>query len=346
MKIRRRLALLIAALLPFSQAYAVNVTSLYQAEVPAVSQADDVRVKAAQAGLLQVLVKASGQPDIALKPGVQASLQKADHLVQEFTYEIVTDTASYLLKLRYDPTQIQQILKTAGVPLWSESRPLVLVWLASTNAANNTQVLSAQTPDTLVQSVQQQGQKYGLPLVFPMMDTTDLSQVSVKEVMKAALPILTKAGKRYSPDAMLIGNVVQNGESYQSEWELVLGSNKWNWSIIDKSREEVVANALTQVSQTLAKQYVIDKVSQVMILNVEVSNINQKDDLAQLMRYLKQLTPVRQVHLAQLDGDKVGFAITVRGTLANFEQHASLGQHLVLKASDEANNKLIYDWAR
>ena len=82
---------------PFTSALAVKVSSLYQAEIAVASQADDARVQAVKDGLLQVLIKMSGDPAINANPDIKQSLQRADYYVQEFSYSAPTTASSQYL---------------------------------------------------------------------------------------------------------------------------------------------------------------------------------------------------------------------------------------------------------
>lgn len=336
----------ILALFSMAPAFAVKVTSLYQYEMPVDSQADDVRAQAVREGFLQVLIKISGDPQIAENPDIKPLLRRADYFVQEFSYSAPDASPYYTLKIRYDRNDINRLLKKAGVSYWGENRPLILVWVSYTNIKNFAEIIGNENPGNILTTMKLQGKKYGLPLIFPMMDVTDIDQVSTTDIKEMSLSTLKEAGKRYAPDAMLIGAIEQTNIDFQSHWQLVLGTNQWAWNISEKLIDDVIASVLNQTSQTLAKYYVEKAANAPQWIKVEVTNITKRDELVQLMQYLKQLTAVQQVQLVQIVGDVVDISILVRGSLNAFQQNASVNQRLVLKSQDEANNKLIYQWAQ
>src|SRR5438045_1501129 len=65
--------------------YAESV-SLYTAEIPVPSQSIEDRIKAEGPALGQVLIKISGNTQITDSPKVKARMDKADKLVQQFSY--------------------------------------------------------------------------------------------------------------------------------------------------------------------------------------------------------------------------------------------------------------------
>src|SRR3990167_6671651 len=144
--------------------------------VPA--QSSDLKDQATKEGLLQVLIKVSGDPQIDQNPVIKASLKRADYYVQEFNYLITTpDAAEYLLRIHYDPSDVNRLLKKAGVTFWSENRPLILMWIAVTDQSMNTKIISHETSRKLFNLFDQQSKKYGLPSIFPLMDINDMNQV-------------------------------------------------------------------------------------------------------------------------------------------------------------------------
>lgn len=340
------LAVTIGIFLPLACAFAVNVTSLYEAEISVPAQTEDLKAQAIKDGFLQILVKLSGDPAIAKNPGIIPYLSKADYYVQEFSYS-ATSTASseYILHIRYDVADVNRLLKRAGVAYWGQTRPLLLVWLAVSKQGRATEIIGNETTGKVLRSMLDQGKQYGLPLIFPMMDVDDMSQVSPDDVTNLELPVLKEAAKRYAPDALLIGKMEQTAQGIQGEWALVLGNDEWKWSISEKTVNGAVGTLLSQVRQTLSKHYV-EKALDVpqRWLNLEVMNITQRDDLTQLIRYLKQLSLVQKVQLSQVSSDVVDIAVLVRGSQDAFMKNASLDQRLVLKYQDSGANKLVYVW--
>ena len=340
------LAMMVLVSLCITPAFAVKVASLYQVEIPVASQAADARAQAIQDGFLRVLIKVSGDPHVDQNPDVRASLKSADYYVQEYSYLLPsTSSSEYILLIRYNKRDVNTLLKRSGVAYWGENRPLILVWLAVSNGQEPTEIVDNDTPNGVLNVMKQQGKKYGLPLIFPMMDVSDVNQVTPADVSAMTLPVLKEAGKRYSPDALLIGNLKQGDGGCESTWQLVLGGTQWNWKVTGKSPDEVVNNVLNLVSQTFVKRYVVKAANGTRSwFKLEVSNITERNDLVQLIQYLKQLSPVQQVQLSQVSGNMVELAVQVRGSLTTFQQNASIGQRMVLKSQDQTNNKLIYEW--
>jgi len=340
--------LVIGGLFYKGPAFAVKVTSLYQAELPVPAQTDDLKAQAIHDGLLQVLIKLSGDTEIGKNPNIEPSLERADYYVKELSYlPSTTASSEYLLRIRYDAEDINRLLRKAGVAHWGETRPLILVWLAVTNQQHATEIVASEMPGSLFQQMKQQSNLYGLPVIFPMMDVADMSQISPSDVTTMAIPMLKEAAKRYAPDALLIGIVEQGDTDYKSRWQLILGHKKWQWEITDTTPNNVIASIVHQVSTVLAKQDVIktaDKEEQ--WVKLEVSHITQPEDLAKLIKYVKQLKLVQQVQLSHISGDVVDITVLVNGSIGAFKESIATGHHLDFKYQEQAENRLGYVWTR
>lgn len=340
-----RQLLLTALVLAFTAtAFAVRVTSLYQFEISVVSQADDVRMQAVREGFLGVLIKVSGDPQIANNPTIKSYLDNAGYYVQEFSYYSPPMSPFFILKIHYDRNDINRLLRKAGVAYWGDNRPLILAWIAFTNDKHYAEIIGNETPGDIITTMKQEANKNGLPLIFPIMDMTDINEVSASDIDGMSIKILKDAAKRYAPDALLIGAIQQNDIDYKSKWQLIVGNNKWEFELADRLLTGLMSSVIKEVNHTLAKYYVEKAASEPQWIKLEVSNISKRDDLVQLMRYLKQLSAVQQVQLSQVMGDVVDISILLRGSITSFQENAAIGQKLILKSQDDTNNKLIYEW--
>lgn len=326
--------------------FTARVTSLYEADMPVASQTEDLKEQAIRDGFLQMLIKLTGDPNITKNRMIRESISKADYYVQEYSYSAVTMMSSeYTLHIRYNKVDVNKLLKQAGLAYWGETRPLLLVWLVVTDKQGNSDVIGSETPADIFSVMKREGKKFGLPVIFPLMDVDDVNQVSTESILNTNIPELVAASKRYLPDAMLIGVLQEKADSVESQWHLVLKDDQWNWSIVDKNNLAVIDAIMNEVSQTFAKHYVARAPEAAATwIKLTVSHVAEHDDFNDLIQYLKQLTPVQQVKLSQVTGDTVEVAVLIQGTVAAFQKNATIGQHLTLKSQDDETNTLVYEW--
>lgn len=252
MKRKTWLALMMAALLPSSSVFAVRMARLYQVEMPVVSQLSDVKEQAVKDGFLQVLIRLSGDPQVDKNPVIHEGLKKAEYYVHDYNYALETPNASeYLLRIRYEPTDVNRLLKQAKIVSWGERRPLILVWLVLKDKHNHVEIISNEAPSTIYKNMSQEGKKYGLPLIFPVMDVNEMNQVSPQDVMSFSYNTLNMAAKRYSPDALLMGDVVEYSDGAQSNWRFIMRNTQWDWQVNGRTTKALVVGVMNQLKEAL-----------------------------------------------------------------------------------------------
>lgn len=337
------------ALLPLT-ASAVKVTNLYTAEIPVSSQAEGLRQQGEKQGLLQVLVKLTGDTKIDGRAVVKHAMKEAGNYVQEFSFHPSRQlNYPFTLSLRYDPNTVNTLLKQARITPWGEDRPLLLVWLADTTHDQGTELISAGRPDSkMARALLLQSQIFGLPLIFPQLDLTDTSQVTVDDVTHATLPVLKEVSKRYSAaKVLLIGKVRPTDGGFYSDWHLVVDEQDWHWTATDKTEGDIATGILKQTMETLSRYYGITEdinAGPPKWIKLQVDNITARAQLTQLTESLKQLHAVQQVQLAQVAGDSVELAVQVRGSLEALQQNIAMAEGLQFKSRDSDNNTLVYEW--
>lgn len=239
-----------------SMLFAAQMINLYTARVDVPAKTDDYKEQAVTDGLLQVLTKLSGNSLIKDSPDIQDNLKKADYFVQDMNYSDSTpDSSQYSLSIRYNPIDVQRILKNADIPIWGEVRPLILAWVAIDNGQGEFEIVNQDSKNELWQALELISQKYGLPLMMPLMDVTDLHQVEVNDVLNASVKTLKKAGERYAPEALLIGKIFKTDNGVQTKWLLVLDKKQWQWETQTEKLEQSIAITMATVNQSLAKHF-------------------------------------------------------------------------------------------
>lgn len=254
------LVLIMVIFLPTTAAFAVKVASLYQTEIPVVSQSEDAKEQAVRDGFLQVLIKLSGDGQIDKNAVIRSSLNRADYYVKDYDYSSETpDSSQYILRIGYEPTDVNRLLKTAKVSFWGERRPLILVWLVTANKQHGPDIVSDTSKDNVAASMKKAGKMYALPLIFPVMDMDEMNSITPNDVADISLDVINEATKRYSPDAVLIGEITENEQNAQSSWQLMIHDIQFNWKIDDKSTDAVVSSIMGQISHALMNEKVSGK---------------------------------------------------------------------------------------
>lgn len=346
LKFSSLLAWILVLFIPCSS-YAVRVVNLYQTQMPVVAQTYDVREQAVQQAFAHVIMRLTGDPVAINNPKVQENLSKANYFVQEYSYSVpTTSTYQYLLNIRFDKDGINHLIKEAGLSLWGENRPLLLVWVVmNTNAdSNNGDVMGTTNPTLFLKEMLKQSKRIGLPLIFPMMDVAEMTEINAADVVEMNIPTLKTAAKRYEADGLLIGNLETSNNSIQSRWLLVLGDQEWGWKLDATNPEALASDIATQAATTVVKNYIVKADAPTTQVKLMVMNVNAQQDLGKVLQYLKQVTAVKQLQLSKISGTQVELSLQIAGSLDTFQKNAELNKRLVLKSQDATNNILVYQW--
>ncbi len=322
-----------AVLLP-RPAGAVPLAQLYEAEVPAADQSAETRSTALGAALGEVLVRISGDRAVLQQPGVNALLASPGRYVQQYRYQpadaVAADGQPWRLWVRFDGAGLERALRDRGLPYWGRERPETLVWLAVEDGGRR-QLLGEPDESPLKDWIQAAAQRRGLPLVFPLLDMEDRSQVKFTDVWGGFLEPVQRASTRYRPQALLIGRLYQSGTgAWQASWTLQVQGSEHRWSGSDSRLEGLATDGVEQAADTLAGRFAVyDTGGAGDHVRVTIAGVQRLEDYARLNRYFASLSAVQSTQLLTLSGDRAEYALQLQGDQAGLERALSIGTVLV-----------------
>ena len=331
-----------------SAAFADSDKALYQTKVPVSSQSVEERNTAVQQAFQQVLIRVSGNSQILNNPKIKIPSSDVNALVQEFGYSksaVAANGSGFEMMVQFDPEGINQLLQKADVAIWGAERPMLLVWAEWEVPNQPAEIIDSGSSNHIQTFLKNAAVQRGLPIIFPMMDIDDLNQVSVNDIATMAVPVLQNAAKRYNSNGLLILRAFQLVNASHVEARLVLGNDQWNWTLLNPSLDENLKALVTNVSDVLAQRY-----STVVTPNVQaqatikVVGINRHGDLAQVINYLKRLTPVADVDPTEVTGAEVVLSLSLRGSQNSLIQAISAENKLISEPGTDTDKKLIYRW--
>ena len=108
------------------------------AEVLVTSDSDSQLKMGARAGLLQVLVRVSGTPEVLTSSLIAGSLRNPSAYYYQYSYESTdkllnidgAPTSARLLRIHFEPSAVARLLRQGVFPVWGSNRPSVLLWIA------------------------------------------------------------------------------------------------------------------------------------------------------------------------------------------------------------------------
>ena len=341
---RARLALalvLIASVgLPIQGVGALEVDDLYVAQVPVDDKNPMDRDAALARALEEVLVKVTGLADPGSSPAVRAALGRPASYLQEYRYETVTGPGGasdplprQVLAVRFDARAVDDLLLSAGLPIWSRTRPSVLIWLAAEIGGARTLVGPADPP-ALAAAARDAAGRRGLPLLVPLLDLEDRARVAMADVWGGFTERVVDASRRYGAEAILIGRVSPvAGGAHEARWTLLLGDAPQTWRSAGASAEQAVDAGVQAVADRLAAQFAQRDLGSAAVA-LRVTGIAMLEDYARALAYLGSLDIVTRLAVTGASRDSVSFEVEVRGGLDSLAQVVRLGRTLVAETAD------------
>lgn len=334
-------------------ALAVPVANLYSASVAISSETKPARTEAIQQAFRQVLIKVSGNPSIATASVIIKHVKEANNYLQAYTFQSlpIGKQTKLFLTATFNEKAINDLLLQGAQSVWGINRPLTLVWLVIQQPQEGTQISPVGSDNQAAQVLQAQANNVGLPIMFPILDLTDIEALSGTDLLQTNILKIMQASARYNTDAILAGRVSQTALGWQANWLLLNNGKETTWTSQGKSLIPVLGLGVSLSAQVLASRYKITPNKDANItsqpITLIVNNITDMTVYSKVLNYLHQLTSVKQIEVSEVSSDKVVFNIELKSDEATFMQAIALDHALMpIKQTNPGINgtTLYYQW--
>jgi len=293
--------------------HAVDVPTLFSAQVALDEESENPRNDAYRAALIEVLTRVSGSLLSANEEAIDEMFPVPSAYVTQFR-----PGEENSLWVSFDGEAIERVLRASGQTVWGSDRPLTLVWLAVDWGQGEREIIAAGDPDRTTQEarsidrnrllrerVLEIADKRGLPLVFPLLDTTDLQGVTFSDIWGGFDDRIIDASKRYDANSILIGRV-RPSSSQRNRWTYVFGDQTRTWT---GPPEAIVA----QVADLLAAEFAVGGDAPLEMLSLNVSGVQTVNAYGSLQEMLSEVSLIESFRIAEVSGDVVSYQVEVRG---------------------------------
>jgi hypothetical protein len=296
-----------------STVWAVEVASLYTAQVPLDQEESNPRAAAYEKALAEVLLRVSGSELAADTAMIELLFPEPSAFVVQFRPG-EEDT----LWVSFDGEAIEHTLREAGQTVWGGDRPLTLVWLAVDWGQGEREIIAADDPvrnrdgarsidrnRLLRQRVLDIAGQRGLPVAFPLLDTIDLQKVSFSDLWGGFDDALLAASERYEADAILVGRI-RPSSNQRNRWTFYFGDVERTWN----GEPELVLGA---VADLLAAEFAISGSAREELVSLAISGIESVEDFGAVQNLLSGMTVIEHFSIVEVDGDRVRFSVSAIG---------------------------------
>ncbi len=335
-----------------SLSYGLIVTGLYDQEIVVTGQGDAERIRAYREGLTAVILKITGEERWLSNSAVQRAIRDAQSYVQEVSYRTSSGTLEQrnFISVRFDRALVDDMLNTAGIPVWDQNRPAVMLWLSVQGADGRRELLGADSDHPIMDIVREFSRVRGIPLLFPLMDLEDRRNLPIDVAWSLNEEALRRASARYGADAILGGRVLESpGGELVGLWQFLFRDNVESFDSFESDLSAYAQNALNRVTQTISSHFGLLKLANPANVTLRVESIDSAKDYVDLLAYIQALAVVDSVSAALLDGSGIELDVSLIGNTFLFTEFIALGRDmepLESFAQESRANTFYYRWVR
>ncbi|MCS5708788.1 DUF2066 domain-containing protein [Candidatus Berkiella cookevillensis] len=278
--------------------------NLYQAVIVAPSRDEAQRIALFQEGMRIIFKRIAGTEDVLKLPAVEQALKNASAYVERYDYH------GDQLRVIFSAQMMNDLLFKNGYALWGQKRPTLILWLAM-DENNKRYIMGEQSNPDLHAMLLDFAQERGLPLVLPVMDLTDMQNVSVSDIFSNFPSVLTGASSRYGANAILVGKMIKKPQGWEAQWQILIDSYHREWVMQSADFNDLLQKGLTSVISDLQGRYGIKQQDTAFSksLLIGVKGIQSSRDFSRAESYLNGLEQVKGVTVRQVFANGVIFEV-------------------------------------
>jgi len=349
---RARVLLLLVCLGASPQSFALIVDGLYDQEIAVQGQGDAERIRAYREGLAAVVLKITGAERWLRNSAVERAVRDAQSYVQEVSYRTSSGPLEQrnFINVRFDRALVDRMLNDAGIPVWDQNRPAVILWLSVQGADGRRELLSADSDHPLLDIVKEFSRLRGVPLLFPLLDLEDRRNLPTDVAWSLDEQAIRQASARYGANAILSGRVLESpsGELV-GLWQFLFRDNVETFDSFERDLKVYADGALERVTAQMATHFGLIKLPQSIRVKVRVEAVDSAKDYVDLLQYIQSLAVVESASASLLDGSGIELDVSLIGDPFLFAEFITLGRDLQAQesfAQVESGNVFYYRWVR
>ncbi|MEM7431404.1 MAG: DUF2066 domain-containing protein [Pseudomonadota bacterium] len=304
--------LIAGAVLPVA-ASAVEVPSLFTAQVPLNHRLRNPRDAAIRDALDEVLMRVSGAELVNDRDLVDALFPDPGSYMVQFR-----PAEDDQLWVRFDGDAIESVLRRSGQAVWGSDRPATVLWIAVDWGRGERQIVGAddnlrgpgarRTADRnrqLRERILEAAERRGIPVFFPLLDAEDLENVSFSDIWGGFHEPIYAASERYDVNSVLIGRV-SAASSQRNRWTYSFAGDEQFWN----GEPEAVINL---ISERLASEFAIEGNAPVRRVDLRVGGIDSIAAYGEIQNVLSDAGVIERFSIDEVIGDTIRYSVDVHG---------------------------------
>lgn len=350
---------------------ALQVSGLYSHRIAVANESEAERLRAFREALAGVIIKVTGAPRWLEDPIIARALANAQSYVEAISYAseqvaapvapipnattqpqsvAATTIEQRYVNVTFAAGLINELLIGAGIPIWDSNRPSVLVWMVLQEVNGERRLLTADIDPEIVGLIQRFGVERGVPLIFPVLDFEDRRNLPVESLWNLDEAAITTASARYGADSILSGRLLfaASGELV-GLWQFVFQNQATVFDGFETDLQAYLYGPLERITTQLANYFAIIPVATDQnYVRLRVEGIDDLQAYSTLLTYVRNLSLVRSVATAHLDGAQLELELGLQGDTQQLLELIALDRDLAPIASSQGLDPslLHYRWTR
>ena len=386
------LLFVIIDLITLFPAQAVEVNDIYQASVAVNSQTSRDRTFALKKALAAVMLKVGGEKSVLENDLLKKALKNHQLYLNQYRYQnktvrvenntdstVLTKNKQLFLLASFNEDKINQLFQQANLPLWGSLRPQVLLWLIDENGFKRT-IMSNSTDSALPYMVNNFSEQRGLPIMMPLMDLTDASQIKLSDIWGRFEQPVREASARYFAEAIVVMRISdsslkvsepvvtqddglaaepldcgilcqQEKEPLVLDWSLITSKQTFSQQYYGKDRQTLLTLGLADITEVIYQHYALSTTSNNSFV-IDVANIDSLKTYVRVFQFLTDLSAVKSVTLLNAKGESRRFELQLLGSpealLASLKLDKQLKQYIdpLADINNDGDATPVFYWGK
>ena len=320
-------------------------SNFYAARVEVPDRSDAALAAGSREALNRVLVRVSGNEEIAKNPSVAAALRVARDRVSLYSFE--QEQGQVYLQATFDDVLVKSILRESDATFWSEDRPPVLLWLVVDEPYSRRFATVSQDGELLLE-LSEAFTARGIDLRLPLLDLEDAAKLSPEMVWQRVTRRIRSASQRYGTEHIMVGRYVQLTTGSQlADWLYLDSEDQRQIQIQGSKATPVVLAGVDLVVDAMADRYAVtlESAPGQSFISVTVTGVESFTDYQSVMGILRELPVLDSLTIDEIYGDRLGVRVT---GLSNAEALARVlpGRSRLVVLGDITTNRIDLHWGQ
>lgn len=340
---------------------ALEVHDLYQANVDVDSQIKQQREQAIEKALASVFLKVGGNKSALTHDVLQTAQKNASHYVSQYRYQ--RNDGQLSLVVSFNAAKVNQLFKTADLPLWGSLRPQVLLWLIDEQGARRS-IVASDADSIIPLTVNDFSIQRGLPIIMPLMDLTDNEQVLLSDFWGYFYQQVEQASLRYFADTVVVMRIsdsslvserdraalndISCGLLCQQQvvdkprvldWKVYTQNALYTQQYQGVDKLSLITKGLSDITELIYQSYALSTTAENDFV-IEVQNITSLKSDTEVANFLINLSAIKAVTLISAQGDVRRFKLDLIGSKASFIASLKLNNKLTQLIQSEIESRI------